>query len=223
MSENIEKIIPDSLLQLFEFYSYRNAAVILAKRFPHVFDDLLNTLLNFELSKRMVRTPGGSKGPIVDHINSKFGDNWRREARISAALNVKIRTKRPPEQQEYIREGFLDGHQIDYLFDRVALDVEWNSKDQTFDRDLYAFSAFYQADAIDMGIILTRGKSIDDTDFLKDLGTVLNKDGSDGAELVHKKFGASTTTMRKLLYRLEAGRNGGCPVLAIGIKAEAFS
>ncbi|MFI5102054.1 MAG: BglII/BstYI family type II restriction endonuclease [Terriglobales bacterium] len=26
----------------------------------------------------------------------------------------------------------------------VALDVEWNSKDQTFDRDLYAFRTFFE-------------------------------------------------------------------------------
>jgi hypothetical protein len=171
----------------------------------------------------MVRMPGGSRGPVVDHIDSRFGPCWKREARISADLSVQIKTKRPPHIESYTRSGFLDGHQIDYMFGRVALDVEWNSKDQTFDRDLYAFSAFYDAAAIDLGIIITRGRSIDETDFLKRLGNVLNKDGSEGSESVSRKFGASTTTMQKLLYRLEAGRNGGCPVLAVGIKAEAFT
>jgi len=170
----------------------------------------------------MVRRPGGSKGPIVEHIDECIGSSWRREARISADLHVEIKTKKPPLTDQYKKPGFLDGHQIDYLFEKVALDVEWNSKDQTFDRDLYAFSAFYQADAIDLGIILTRGCSVDETDFLRKLGNVLNKDGSEGTEAVFKKFGASTTKMEKLLYRLEAGRNGGCPVLAVGIKAEAF-
>jgi hypothetical protein len=37
------------------------------------------------------------------------------------------------------------------------------------------------------------------------------------------KYGASTTWMGKLIYRLNAGRNGGCPVLAIGIKPTAVS
>jgi CRISPR-associated protein Csd2 len=32
-----------------------------------------------------------------------------------------------------------------------------------------------------------------------------------------KKYGASTTWWGKLVYRLNAGRNGGCPVLAVGI------
>lgn len=32
------------------------------------------------------------------------------------------------------------------------------------------------------------------------------------------KYGASTTWMGKLEYRLKSRRNGGCPILAIGIK-----
>lgn len=99
---------------------------------------------------------------------------------------------------------------------RVALDLEWNSKDQTYDRDLYAFSAFHAAGAIEVGILLTRGNSLD-TDFMRSLGKVLTKSGDEGSAEVYKKFGASTTFMGKLLYRLDAGRNGGCPVLAIGI------
>ena len=35
-----------------------------------------------------------------------------------------------------------------------------------------------------------------------------------------KKYGASTTWMGKLIYRLESRRNGGCPILAIGIGKE---
>jgi hypothetical protein len=29
--------------------------------------------------------------------------------------------------------------------------------------------------------------------------------------------------MNKLIYRLEAGRSGGCPVLALGIKSSVIS
>ena len=56
-----------------------------------------------------------------------------------------------------------------------------------------------------------------DNTFFRSLGKVLKADGTEGAEDVFRKFGASTTWMGKLLYRLDAGRNGGCPVLAIGM------
>jgi len=51
------------------------------------------------------------------------------------------------EKREYIfhryaRKGFLDGHGIDFVCGKVAFDLEWNSKEQIYDRDLHAFMLF---------------------------------------------------------------------------------
>lgn len=220
----IAKTFPGKLRNKYEIYSYRNAAAILANSFPAQFNDVLAALSRFQISTEMIRTPGGSKGPIAKYVDGLFTEsNGWREARILADLHVKLlHAKRGNDIIEsYVREGFLDGHRIDFLNGRVALDLEWNSKDQTYDRDLYAFSAFYEAGAIDVGVILTRGSSLDN-DYFRSLGKVLKKDGSEGTEDVFRKFGASTTWMGKLLYRLDAGRNGGCPVLAIGITPDCI-
>lgn len=218
-SDLVGKVFPKSLRHKFEIYSYRNAAAVLAQGFPDHLVDILSALEEFEISEEMIRSPGGSKGPIAKYVDTLFNEaaGWR-ETRITADLHVKLMhaQKRKAVLSEYSREGFLDGHRIDFLKGRVALDLEWNSKDQTYDRDLYAFSAFYEAGAIDVGVLLTRGSTLD-TDYFRSLGKVLKKDGTEGQEEVFKKFGASTTWMGKLLYRLDAGRNGGCPVLAIGI------
>ena len=80
--------------------------------------------------------------------------------------------------------------------------MEWNSKDQTFDRDLVAFRAFFDFDAISAGVLVTRSTEL--ISVFKELG-------------VNKKYGASTTHLGKLIPRLEAGRNGGCPVIVFGI------
>ena len=123
--------------------------------------------------------------------------------------------------RERLREKFLDGHKVDYVKNRVAFDLEWNSKDQTFDRDLYAFSAFAQCGIIDVGVLVTRSSDL--SSLIRELGPALKKNGeierlSDGTPRpTYKKYGASTTWMGKLLYRLNAGRNGACPVLALGI------
>lgn len=204
----------------FEIFSYRNAAAILSSNFPDEFQSLCRGLEAFAISRTMIRQPGGSKGPIAKYVDTLFpeADGWQ-EARISADLNVRLLHAKQKDTvlKQYVKEGFLDGHRIDFLNGRVALDLEWNSKDQTYDRDLYAFSAFYEAGAIDLGVIITRGNSLDTT-FFRGLGKVLRKDGTEGDKEVFSKFGASTTWMGKLLYRLDAGRNGGCPVLAIGIR-----
>lgn len=106
------------------------------------------------------------------------------------------------------RDMFLSGHKIDYVKEGVAFDLEWNSKDQTFDRDLNAFAAFAQCGIIDAGVLVTRSRG---------LNTVFKELGILG------KYGASTTWMGKLLKRLDAGRNGACPVLAIGITEQCIS
>lgn len=211
-----QDLIPDGIRTKFEIYSYRGAAAVLAQSFPKQFREIVDALEEFEITTRMIRTPGGSKGPIAKYVDTLFNDSWQ-ETRISADLHVQLHhAKQNVLLSEYVREGFLDGHRIDFLNGKVAVDLEWNSKDQTYDRDLYAFSAFHEAGAIDVGVLITRGSSLDNA-FFRSLGKVLKKDGTDGESEVYKKFGASTTWMGKLLYRLDAGRNGGCPVLAIGI------
>lgn len=112
------------------------------------------------------------------------------------------------DEQTHVLTNFIDGHLIDYVKNRVAFDMEWNSKDQTFDRDLVAFSAFAQTGVISVGVLLTRSP---------DLNPIFRQLG------LHNKYGASTTWMGKLLPRLEAGRNGACPVLAIGIRPAVIS
>ena len=213
----VEKFFPAAVRRKFEISSYRNAAAILSQNFSDEFSQIVRALEAFEITTAMIRMPGGSKGPIAKYVDGLFtAPDWR-ETRITADLHVKLLTSKGNETlREYIRAGYLDGHRIDFVSGKVAIDLEWNSKDQTYDRDLYAFSAFHAAGAIEVGVLLTRGNSLD-TDFMRRLGKVLTKSGQEGPEDVYKKFGASTTFMGKLLYRLEAGRNGGCPILALGI------
>ena len=88
-------------------------------------------------------------------------------------------------------------------------------------------NAFFLAGAIDAAVLVTRSKSMDDV--FRGVGPALTKTGAveryrDGSEKpTIKKYGPSTTWMGKLLYRLNAGRNGGCPVLAIGITPKCVS
>ena len=77
-----------------------------------------------------------------------------------------------------------DSHYVDYLKGRVAFDLEWNSKDQTYDRDLYAFRAFFEYDKISVGVLATRSNDLDP--WFKRLG-------------IYAKYGASTTQMGKLI------------------------
>ena len=116
-------------------------------------------------------------------------------------------------------ENYIDGHNIDFLKGRIAFDLEWNSQDQTFDRDLLAMRTYYDCDIVSAGIIVTRSQDLNDV-----FKTVYDYDKNSRTwKPIMRKYGASTTWMGKLLYRLESRRNGGCPVLAIGIKKTCVS
>ncbi|MEL6737078.1 MAG: BglII/BstYI family type II restriction endonuclease, partial [Pseudomonadota bacterium] len=223
-SDAVTACFPNDLRNKFEFYSYRNAATVLSVGFPNQFQQLVQALQDLSISKSMIREAGGSKSSIAKHVDTLFAPDQWQEARLSADLHVRLRDPRKKDRVigQYVRTNFLDDHRIDFVNGRVAVDLEWNSKDQTYDRDLYAFAAFYNAGAIDVGVIITRGYSLDN-EFFRSLGKALTKNGTEGKEDVVKKFGASTTWMGKLIYRLEAGRNGGCPVLAIGITPACVS
>ncbi len=161
----IADVFPDELVDKFEIHSYRSAALILANSFPDQFSQIIAVLKAFEITTRMIRLPGGSKGPIAVYVDTLFPEGDWSETRITADLHVKLRSaKGDYVLREYVRSGYLDGHRIDFVSGKVALDLEWNSKDQTYDRDLYAFSAFHAAGAIEVGVLLTRGTALD-TDF----------------------------------------------------------
>ena len=64
--------------------------------------------------------------------------------------------------EERVTENYIDGHNIDFLKGRIAFDLEWNSKDQTFDRDLLAMRTYYDCDIVSAGIIVTRSQELND-------------------------------------------------------------
>lgn len=212
------EVFDPDLLSRYSVKSYRSATAILRQRAPQELQAILDVLRAFTISRTEIRSPGGNRMSATE----RFGQlaraaGFHEEVRIEADLLVKLRAgkgKEPPVIATLRREDFIHNHMVDFWRGRVAFDYEWNSKDQTYDRDLYAFRSFFEAGVIDVGVIVTRELS---NAFFKSLGPCLDRDGNETAETVAAKFGASTTGTHKLISRIAAGRSGGCPVLAVGI------
>ena len=228
----VEAKLPPDILERYEVHSYRGAAVLLSEAHPEEFRELCEALRAFRITTTMIRTAGGNESDVPKLLSQTLRPKGWSETLIRGDLLVTLFAKTlvgerrnkaqfETRTRELRRERFLDGHKIDYVKGRVAFDLEWNSKDQTFDRDLYAFSAFAQCGVIDVGVLLTRSASLNEV--FAALGQSLKPNGdpefdrNGRARRVSEKYGASTTWMGKLLYRLNAGRNGACPVLVIGI------
>lgn len=203
--DEIMRFIPEEILSLYDLYSYRHAAAILSSSHPDELSEVLNALLNFHLTKEMLLKSGGNESEIPKMFNSLLRPQGWFETKIHGNLIVVQEVKKPdstPVKYEFTRENFIDGHKIDYVKREVAFDLEWNSKDQTFDRDLYAMRTFYECGLISAGILVTRSEKLNPV--FSELG-------------IKAKYGASTTWTGKLIPRLDTGRNGGCPILVFAI------
>lgn len=200
----ITKYLPAELLERYEVHNYRHAAEVLFTGCPNELEELVAALLRFKITTADILKPGGNESQIPKKMATILRQFKWFETRIRGDLVITIETHTDTglERTAGKIEDFMDGHKVDFVKNRVAFDLEWNSKDQTFDRDLYAFRAFHEAGVVSVAVLLTRSESLNP--IFKELG-------------IRTKYGASTTWMGKLLYRLRAGRNGGCPVLVLGI------
>lgn len=223
----IADYIDSDLLDKFEFYNYNHAIEIITQAFSEEWLEVVECLRKLDITTNDLRESGGNETKIpkkFDDILYPYG--WR-EIRISGDLQIKFYPRQADQRgrfsnvpsEERVTENYIDGHNIDFLKNRIAFDLEWNSKDQTFDRDLLAMRTYYDCNIISAGIIVTRSHELNDI-----FKTVYDFDkNSHSWKPIMRKYGASTTWMGKLQYRLDSRRNGGCPILAIGIKKDCIS
>jgi len=200
--------LPSQLVDFYEVHNFRHAAEVLATAYPAELAEIVEALSAFKLTTQDILSPGGNESGITKRFRDLLQPNGWLETKVTADLLVRRAVGKQAQKEddeadlEFLRKGYIEGHKIDFVKGSVALDFEWNSKDQTFDRDLYALRTFYECGVIAAGVLVTRSEKLNAV--FRHLG-------------VHQKYGASTTWMGKLLPRLAAGRHGGCPVLVVGI------
>ncbi len=188
-------IIQDDIAARYDIREWRNGFAILAAARPQEWAEILDVLKRYVLLRSDIVNPGGSKSDIAKKIDGHFTRLGWREKQFQTKITVDEQTYDAPT------------HKVDCYKNRVALEVEWNNKDPFFDRDLNNFRLLFDLRAIDVGVIITRGSNLQE--IFNDLGK-----GS--------SYGKSTTHLDKLIPRLEGGGGGGCPVVVIAIRKEAY-
>ena len=223
----LEDWIAPELLEKFEFRNYNHALEIITQAFPEEWHEIEDCLRQLRITTDDLREAGGNE----TNIPKKFDDvlypyGWR-EIRISGDLHIKFFPRQAEQRgrfssepfEERVIPGYIDGHNIDFLKNRIAFDLEWNSKDQTFDRDLLAMRTYYDCDIVSAGIIITRSAELNEV-----FKTIYDYDArSRQWKPILRKDGARTAWMGKFTYRLDSRRNGGCPILAIGMRTPCIT
>lgn len=145
----------EALLDLgFQVEFHSHAKAILGVDFPEVAAKLETILSNSTI-------------PIEEIIGSGGGET-KGTQRLRHALHEHGWRKHKFEIQRTIdgiaRESI--SHEVDHVarFDAgvLALEIEWNNKDPFFDRDLENFKRLHGDGAVSIGILITRGASLQD-------------------------------------------------------------
>ena len=200
--ESWGKLIPKSVHERYELHNFNNAIEIMSGAYPQEYFEVINALESIDIRIKDITAAGGSESNIPKKFSEIMRPRGWEEVKITGDLLVKLHRRNPSSVEDILIQDYIDGHNIDYVKSKVAVDMEWNSKDQTFDRDLYAFRSFYECGIIECGVIITRSAELNP--LFDELG-------------IKQKYGASTTWMGKLLPRIQARRHGGCPIFVAGI------
>lgn len=143
-----EDYIPQDIKRSYEIHDFKHAAAILAKEFPEAFDEICQALRKFRFTVEDVITPGGSESQIPKRFSAILRPLGWKEEQLTAKVIVSD------------QEVSHDTHKVDYIKGRIALDLEWNSKDQTYDRALDALKGFFRYGRISAAILIVRTLAI---------------------------------------------------------------
>lgn len=223
----------------FDIEARNHALAVLENDFPKPLNEICHTLVEFQIADVELVYGGGGEADSTQ--------------RLRRAL-----TKLDWHKQKIVISKIVDGeersaisHEIDHVRKdekgSIALEIEWNNKDPFFDRDLENFHRLHSEGVISVGIIVTRGKSLQ-----KNLHHIVAQCGENhgireisdlelfnlhptprqrakiesgkgdfvsrwARAFVQDKFGTATTHWGKLLERINRGVGNPCPLLLIGI------
>ena len=228
----------------FDVQTENHALAVLTKDFPEPLGELCDTLLNFRIADVELIKGGGGEADSTQRLRRSLTEReWIKR-------NIVIRKTVDDIERAAI------SHEIDHVRrtdnGAIALEIEWNNKDPFFDRDLENFQRLHNEGAISVGIIVTRGQSLqkrmvqivaacainhgvggfDDLEQFDVTPTARQRGmvGADGdgfvedwaRRFVQDKFGSATTHWDKLQERIERGVGNPCPLLLVGLPADSI-
>lgn len=183
-------------------YAVRNinyGMELLVNAFPQHYASLSRALRAWRVSWRDIEAGGGNKSPVSRHFDEAFeGEGWEETSLELETRLAGITTIARTHKIDLFKRGAGDE------LPGVGIELEWNNKDEFFDRDLINFESIHRARGLAVGIVVTRGPR---------LQAMLRSKGLD-------KFGARSTHWEKLMPRLDLGRGGATPIVAIGLEPD---
>jgi len=136
----------------FQVQFLSHATAILSVDFPDGVAQLGDALLGVTIPIEEIIGSGGGEAKGTQRLRRRLADlGWRK-------MNFTIEKRINGLPRESI------SHEVDHVqtfpAGVVALEIEWNNKDPFFDRDLENFKRLHAEGAISVGVIVTRGETL---------------------------------------------------------------
>src|SRR4051794_29662952 len=133
-----------------EFRSHAQA--ILGVDFPEVAEQVEGVLLDSTVPiEEIIRSGGGEAKGTQRLRNALAAHDWRKHNFVVQRIIDGVEKESQSHEIDHVRT-FAAG--------TIAFEIEWNNKDPFFDRDLENFKRLHADGAISLGIIVTRGASL---------------------------------------------------------------
>lgn len=136
----------------FDLAIRNHAGAILAVDFPDIAKELEDALLDVKIPVEELVGSGGGEAQSTQRLRkSLYASGWPKHN-----FDFKLIVDG--------KETVSNSHEIDHVRradgGTIALEIEWNNKDPFFDRDLENFQRLHAQSAISVGVLITRGASL---------------------------------------------------------------
>jgi hypothetical protein len=198
----------DDLPTGYRYGVTRYADLILREAFPERYRDLRDVLSAYRIDIDELTRGGGSRATQTIRFDGLLEERGWGKRNITIAKLIDDRLIHSTRGHEIDMFG---AGSTDEPYPGIAVELEWNNKDPFFDRDLINFAALHREGALAVGVIVTRGSTLQHY-----IGPVIKTGSGAGS----KKYGTSTTHWDKLIPRINLGGGGECPLIVVGIEPE---
>lgn len=137
----------------FQIRFVSHAEAILLHDFPGIAEELEAAMLDATIPIEEIIAGGGGEAKGTQRLRrALMAAGWPK-----LTFRIERRINDVPRESQ--------SHMIDHVRtiqgnSRIALEIEWNNKDPFFDRDLDNFKRLHADGAISIGVIVTRGQSL---------------------------------------------------------------
>jgi hypothetical protein len=139
----------------FQVQFLSHAQAILSVDFPTALAELEAALLATTIPIEEIIAGGGGEAKGTQRLRKALSaKGW-----VKTTFVIEKRINGVPRESQ--------SHEVDHVRSfktggQIALEIEWNNKDPFYDRDLENYKRLHADGAISVGIIVTRGKSLQD-------------------------------------------------------------